>query len=64
MTTFVDRNASASRSPIRLGTLASVADLPLGFVRTRMRVRRDRRHLAGLSDRMLADLGLSRSDIA
>ena len=68
MATFVDRNApvhaSLSRPPIRLGAWACVADLPLGFVRTRMRLRRDRRQLTAFSDRLLADLGLSRSDIA
>jgi uncharacterized protein YjiS (DUF1127 family) len=68
MAPFFGQNAPVhaliSRPPIGLGALASVADLPTGFVRTRMRMRRDRRQLAGLSERMLADLGLSRFDIA
>jgi uncharacterized protein YjiS (DUF1127 family) len=68
MATLVARGtpgrASLSRPLIRLGALAASVVL---FVASQLRVwrtvRRNRCELQRLSDRMLADLGLSRSDI-
>ena len=56
--------ASISRPQTRLGALAAFVGLFVADqVRMRMKVRRDRHHLQALSDHMLADLGLRRSDI-
>ena len=69
MATFVVRGtpvgASISRSLIYAGTLVSFVGLYVAAqVGARRKVRKDRCQLGRLSDRMLADLGLSRSDIA
>ena len=68
MATFVMRGtsvrASISRPQTRLGALAAFVGLFVtDQVRMRMKVRRDRHQLQALSDHMLADIGLSRSDI-
>ena len=68
MSTFVMQGtsvrASISRPQTRLGALAAFVGLFVADqVRMRMKVRRDYRQLQALSDHMLTDLGLSRSDI-
>ena len=68
MATWVVRGtpvrASLSQPLIRIGALGTVVGLFVaGHVRIWRKVRRNRRELQRLSDRMLEDLGLSRSDI-
>ena len=57
-------SALLSRPLIRLGALAAFAALFVaGEVRVWWKVRRNRRELQRLSDHMLSDLDLNRSDI-
>ena len=68
MTAFIIQGtpdpASVARPQIYLSKLAGfVGQFVARQVGLRMKIRKDRRHLQHLSDHMLADLGLSRSDI-
>ena len=63
MTTFVSTARNWSGSDAGAGVLAAVR-AAAGQVRRRLAIRNDRRRLAEMPDHLLADIGISRSEIA